>query len=54
MSIREFFMDRDEPSHIVDQAIHDMEIIGDPSADGSNGTDRLFGADFSVDGSAAL
>ena len=25
MSIRKFFMDRDNPSHQVDQAIHDME-----------------------------
>ena len=29
MSISEFFIDRDEPSDLVDQAIHDMEVIGD-------------------------
>ena len=34
MSIREFFIDRDEPAHLVDQVIHDMEGIGDTSAEG--------------------
>ena len=54
MSIREFFMDRDEPAHLVDQAIHDMEGIGDTSAEGANGMDQLSAASFSVNGAAAL
>ena len=37
MSIRKLFIDRDEPAHLVDQVIHDMEEIGDRSAEGSNG-----------------
>ena len=36
MSIREFFIDRDEPTYLVDQVIHDMEGIGDTHADGAN------------------
>ena len=28
MYIREFFVDRDDPAHLVDQAIHDMEGVG--------------------------
>ena len=54
MSIREFFIDRDEPAHLVDQVIHDMEGIGDTSAEGGNRMGQLFAAAFSVDGSAAL
>ena len=54
MSIREFFIDIDDPSHLVDQVIHDMEGIVDTSAEGANRTGRLFAAAFSVDGSAAL
>ena len=46
--------DRDDPAHLVDQAIHDMEGIGDASNQGSNGTDQLFGAALPVDGDAAL
>ena len=42
MYIREFFMDRYEPAHLVDQAIHDMELIGDTSAEEANGMDQLF------------
>ena len=34
MSICEFFVDRDDPSHLVDQVIHVMEGIGDASAEG--------------------
>ena len=33
MSIRELFIDRDEPAHLVYQVIHDMEVIGDTSAE---------------------
>ena len=29
-------VDRDEPAHLVDQVIHDMEVIGDTSAEGDN------------------
>ena len=54
MSICEFFVDRDDPSHLVDQVIHDMEGIGDTSAEGDNGMGQLFTADFLVDGSTAL
>ena len=54
MSIRELFIDRYEPAHLVDQVIHDMEVIGDASAEGSNGMGQLFAVDFLVDGSAEL
>ena len=36
ISIREFFVNRDELAHLVDQVIHDMEGIGDTSAEGDN------------------
>ena len=52
--IREFFVDRDEPAHLVDQVIHDMEWIGDTSAEGANSMGPLFTAAFLVDGSAVL
>ena len=54
MSIREFFIDRDEPAHLVDQVIHDMEWIGDRSAEGANRMGPLLMAALSVDGSAVL
>ena len=54
MSIHELFIDRDEPDHLVYQVIHDMEGIGDTSAEGANGMGQLFTAVFLVDGSAAL
>ena len=54
MSIRELFIDRYEPAHLVDQVIHDMEVIRDTSAEGSNGMGQLFAAALSVDGAAAL
>ena len=41
MSICELFIDRDEPSHLVDQEIHDMEVILDASAEGDNGMGQL-------------
>ena len=50
MSIREFFIDIDETAHLVDQAIHDMELIGDASADGANGMGQLFATDLLVNG----
>ena len=36
MYICEWFIDRDEPAHLVDQVIHDMEGIGYTSAEGAN------------------
>ena len=54
MSIREFFIDRDETAHLVDQVIHYMEGIGHASAEGANGMGQLFAAALSVDGSSAL
>ena len=39
MSIRKFFMDKDEPAHLVDQEIRDMKGIGDASDEGDNGVD---------------
>ena len=39
MSIHTFFMDKDEPAHLVDQAIRDMKVIGDASDEGDNGVD---------------
>ena len=54
MSIHELFIDRDEPAHLVDQVVHDMEGIGDTSAEEDNRMGQLFVADFLVDGSAVL
>ena len=54
VSIREFFIDRDEPAHLVNQVIHDMEGIGYTSAEGGNRIGLLFVADLLVNGSAAL
>ena len=54
MSIREFFMDIDELAHQVDRAIHDMEGIGDASAEGGNGMDQLLAVDLSVGGSSVI
>ena len=54
MYIYKFFMDRDELAHLVDQAVHDMEIIGDTSSDGYNGIYQLFVERLSFDGAAAL
>ena len=54
MSIRKLFIDRDEPAHLVEQVIHDMEGIGDVSAKGGNGMDQFLVADLSVDGAVAL
>ena len=42
MPIFELFIDVDELDHIVDQEIHNMEGIGDASAEGSNGMVQLF------------
>ena len=54
MSIREFFIDKDDPSHLVEQVIHYMEVIVDTSAEGGNGMDQLLMAYLLVDGSDAL
>ena len=54
MSIHIFFIDRDDSEHLVDQVIHDMEGIGDTSAEGVNLMGRRFTAAFSVDGFDAL
>ena len=54
MSIRELFIDRDDPAHLVDQVIRDMDRIGDTSAYGANRMGQLLVAVLSVNGSAAL
>ena len=54
MSISKLFIDRYEPDYLVDQAIHDMEIIGDAIFEGANGIGQLFAMALSVDGAAAL
>ena len=54
MSIREFFIHRYEPAHLVDQVIHEMEGIGYRSAEGDNGMGQFFAAALLVDGSIAL
>ena len=54
MAISSFFMDRDDPDHLLDQAIHYLERIGDTIAEGANGMDHLFMETLSVDGPAAL
>ena len=53
MSIHEFFINIDEPAHLVYQAIHDMEGIGHASAEGDNGMGQLFTVAFSVNGAVA-
>ena len=42
MSIHKFFVDWDEPAHLIDQAVYDMEEIGYTSDEGANGLDQLF------------
>ena len=54
MSIRELLIGRDELAHLVYQAIHDMEGIGDASAEGANGMGQLFVTYFLVNGAATL
>ena len=54
MPIHEFYIDRDEPAHLVDQMIYDMEEIGDTSAEEANGMGQLFASALLVNGSAAL
>ena len=54
MSIRELLIGRDELSHLVYQAIHEMEGIGGASAVEANSMDQLFSAALSVNGAAAL
>ena len=54
MSICELFIGRDEPSHLLYQEIHDMEVIVDASAEGGNGMGQLFKVDLLVNGASAL
>ena len=54
MSIIEFFIDRDERSHLVDQVIPDIEGIGDTSVEGANRMGQLFTAALSVNGYAVI
>ena len=54
MYIREFFIDRDDLAHLVDQFIRDMEVIVYTSSEGSNGMGHLFAAALPVDVSTAL
>ena len=54
MSILEFFIDRDEPAHLVYRVICDKEAIGDTSDEVANRMGQLFTTAFSVDGYAAL
>ena len=54
MSICKFFIDRDRPSHLLDQVLHDMEGIGHTSAEGFNQMGQFFTTNFSVVGSSAL
>ena len=54
MSIHEFFIDRYDPAHLIDQEIHDMERIIEAIAEGDNSMGQLFAEALSVDGAAAL
>ena len=54
MSIREFFVDRDDLAHLVDHVIHYMEVIRKASAEGDNGVDQFFAEYLSFYGAAAL
>ena len=54
MSIYELFIDRDDTAHLVDQVIHDVEGIGNTSAEETNQMGQFFTAAFSVNGYAAL
>ena len=42
MAISRFFMDRDDPDHLVDQMIYDMEGIRDTIAEVANIMDNYF------------
>ena len=53
-SISKFSMDRDEIAHIVDPAIHGMELIGYTIAEGGNETNKFFVEYLLVDRAAAL
>ena len=46
MSIHELFIDITDPAHLLYQVIHDMEGIGDTSAEGANWMGQLSVADF--------
>ena len=54
MSILEFFIDRDEQAHLVDQVINYMEEIGDTISEGDYCMGQSFTADLLVYRSAAL
>ena len=54
MSICGLFIDRDEPALLVNQSVHDMEGIGDASADGTNVIYQLFIVALSLDVAATL
>ena len=54
MSICEFFIDRYDTDHLVDQAVHYMEGIGDASYEGDNGMDKFFWGDLLVGGAVTL
>ena len=49
MSICEFFVGSDKPSHLVNQVIHDMEGIGYECDEGANGMYQLFAEALSFD-----
>ena len=54
MSIRKSFMDRDEPAHLVDQTIHDMEGNGDEISEGGKVMYQLFAASLLVIGASMI
>ena len=54
MSIWKFFIDRDDPDHLVDQAIHNMKVTIDAIAEGDNGMDQFYTAALSFDGAAPI
>ena len=53
MYIHEFFIDRDDPAHLVDQEIRYMEGIVSAIDEGANEMVQLFVAYLSADGAAA-
>ena len=54
MSIRKFFIARDELAHLLDQVNNDMEVIGYASAEGYSDMDQVFAEALSVDGASTL
>ena len=54
MYIRELYIDRYEPVHLVEQTIIDMEVIRGASDEGFNGMYQFLATTVSVNGDITL